>query len=1650
MFEQKELSSNRKDQLAKDLTAFLHEPDGSGERVIAEIIPQVNPEKHQMFVAPLASGKTMALAPNLLLGNDHYAPKRVIVVEPTQGLCADAHRNLSSLYGEDIIGHKYGGFEDDRVKNPTAPILVTTTGSFWNMLKHGNIEADDYVLFDEIHQGLAFAHTEASIALLSKMKNEGKRHAGMGYATGTFDATEKNGSTFLSWTGAELTQAKSESKYHRDLVCNPDDHRYIIDKLLSDPEQSGRNLLVLCTTNQNVRETFEWLKTQSDKYDEQIVPLLFSRFEGAANFEDNLRAALKNQLKNPDVKSRIVVVATYGLAGSGVNLPVHDVVGQGLYYGPVYEESKNSSDIKRMPVRGSILLQAMGRIGRFCDGSMYICDTNEISFNREYAYKPDPLPKPLNSSEGRIEIVFELLNIGVDPLSIPIWYSDIDKEKIAALVKSLTDLGLVTKDGLNPLAKQIAKNPLTSDSLAWALAVETAPQEIQASLQYTFALAGVDWRSLFPNELIRGSEKKSVSDLLIEKKLLRKTDNGILKMPDSDITLPNSDAALVYNVFEYMRKNNIRPQAVGMSDKMFYVLRDGLRRANTYLQTKRIDFNGYLSEDIWRKITNQIIKSNACEFLHILQRGGNHISEGIISGKLGYQRSDFWIASLKPHTVGGSDRRGRDTQTVFSDATLCIVPETDVPWLPDNVDNALYSIKSAIKSMFTHWNKEGIEKSPQETIQLIESLDKYGEQINWFADRDLTVSRFNFDQWFDSHLKSYLVNSRTSDIEELNEVLIELQYKNISIIPNINSVITPEKQLDIRAYSPESVSVSTMVDGIPTVISLKIIYKQGSGYIQLPNEKIKYDPVTGFDFQSHPLFSLTEGQLKETIGSLPLLDRNRRYGYPLQLGDRNYFPSDFTPTSYQPIPKPHLQSVYELGLSELANTYEPNVFLDYGQKMEKKTLREMLSSIQIIPVGLFHESPLNLIRYPENIKGIWVLSTVGVHPYVYNENNFQGLLKKEYDVGNSLINLIRNHITSIFQPEITQFYEQYKRIKSVFDTNNIDDIYYAEKYIEQMVETLLVEQAQLFGTDSKTGEFKSMSFEILENAFNALISSQEKSIGALERVQKIKQALPGLSQNDTDTKRSVYEDLKQLMIYGVSPEIWETRLTCYEELIKSLSPEILGDQTAKYEIIIAPDSQKNGTLSLAHIAATRAYEAQNQRSSQKNIYKYYSDFITSATLIYHSSDTAIPDIKFPVNVAFTITSNELKIPEISPNSWYWAEIQKKYFSELINIKPANTVEDFQPKKILEIDFGFDSDYSRTSVWIIDPKGKILFNQKGGGIKQLLAPASVLILKHQTSDQGWEKSETWEVVSRPPVITDTQTVTTESLSSTTHTHFSGSDTGWNLQINKPVIYSSLPKKKEPAIRTYTTSDYEYRPPKIKPSGNIYSDGGPDLSDTKNKQLIKYHKQLDELNSELTGTDMSWEYDKEAYEQAETDALTRLDSESGKHDIKDGDVVEVEFHEEMSQGKSQLVSDLIFDEPSGKWVKFVIDPFQKIIPEPGSKRLVKIRNKNSQQTHLFNFLTTNPEGKLGRGGRNVTVYGYYVKPVYNENDYLKKITELKEEIKKIETDIQKLDSTIFQIKGTSEYPVSGDMEISEDSISKDNGTSMGDAFRKAGLI
>jgi len=207
-------------------------------------------------------------------------------------------------------------------------------------------------------------------------------------------------------------------------------------------------------------------------------------------------------------------------------------------------------------------------------------------------------------------------------------------------------------------------------------------------------------------------------------------------------------------------------------------------------------------------------------------------------------------------------------------------------------------------------------------------------------------------------------------------------------------------------------------------------------------------------------------------------------------------------------------------------------------------------------------------------------------------------------------------------------------------------------------------------------------------------------------------------------------------------------------------------------------------------------------------------------------------------------------------------------------------------------------------------------------------------------------------------------------------------------------------------------------------------------------------LAELEQTLIGVGMSLEYELEEYRQAEEAALERLMANYATRPIVAGDVFEVTFHEEERQGQRQLTTDPFFDEPSGSWNKLVEDPYHSLKPLADAKQLVRVRAKSGAQLHLFAYRTNNPEGEYGRGGRSVTVYGYFAQPVYGEVHHKARVEELKAQIAEVQAEIARLEAEPAPKKSKPKKG-KGQTELVEEAFDNEENpeTSMAAALRKA---
>ncbi|MBN1162172.1 DEAD/DEAH box helicase family protein [Patescibacteria group bacterium] len=892
-------SDERLGKLREALDAFLIEPGTGGEtRPIADVLDDVDPEKVQAFTAPTASGKTLGLAAELLLAeNSENKPRRVIVVEPTQGTCGEAAEILRYLYGDDIIGHKYGGESQDRVKNPDANVLVTTTGTAWNMMIHGEIAPDDYVLFDEVHSSMGFGHTEAMIALLNRRDARGERKVGMGFATATMPENEGSGG-FLAWAGAELEAVNRPRKYESELVPTYSSVTGTAENLLNDEAFGGRHFMVLQPSRREVLLTEEALRnfaaSERHTIDESIEVVRYISGESPIAFSQHIARVLEeNAEKEPGDRKRLVIVSTYGAIGTGVNMPVLDAVGAGTYIKPIYEDRKGQTKVVETPAEGSILVQAMGRVGRFADGKFFLCDTDP---SKRIKMTPDEIPRPVGGA-SLAELVLDLSVMGEDPRLIE-WYSNVDPTQVEKSTNFLIRNGLLEQGKLTRLAERLRRNPLARESVFNALIAENAPSEISSEVHAVLATSGEDWRSLFIDQLtsVQGRERYDADgrDTVRVTTLLENAGLNEVNIDGESVSLivPESDAATMFNVIWYMRMNHIRPddEGIDMAPRAFYGISGKVGRITRYLERSgtRPDFP--ITSEKWGDVMQYLIENDSGKNLMVYPFGGDTtvlsqgvVREGLVEGAIEAKGSSYgrapnngtWVTCLETHQASGRTRKGRTGSPItFTKLVLGRVPEEQIPWIEENRTKTLDPLYRILHP--DNPNQDEMLQDHELVRALVAAMDETRSAIEYYRSRDRSVPQFDHRRWLTENLEPSLVGAKAATLEEAEQVLERLEEHGIVLTPDLESILPSSTRAKIEARSPENTTFELTVGETAVSVDLPIQYYHGLAHIQLPMEGIAHDG-TNFQWESHYLTGTPPEAWEAQVNELPLRDGGYRF-----------------------------------------------------------------------------------------------------------------------------------------------------------------------------------------------------------------------------------------------------------------------------------------------------------------------------------------------------------------------------------------------------------------------------------------------------------------------------------------------------------------------------------------------------------------------------------------------------------------------------------------------------------------------------------------------------------------------------------------------------------------------------------------------------
>ena len=386
-------------------------------------------------------------------------------------------------------------------------------------------------------------------------------------------------------------------------------------------------------------------------------------------------------------------------------------------------------------------------------------------------------------------------------------------------------------------------------------------------------------------------------------------------------------------------------------------------------------------------------------------------------------------------------------------------------------------------------------------------------------------------------------------------------------------------------------------------------------------------------------------------------------------------------------------------------------------------------------------------------------------------------------------------------------------------------------------------------------------------------------------------------------------------------------------------------------------------------------------------------------------------------------------------------------------------------------------------WCISPDGELVEPRKdetGGRRSQVYAyvygdvPQTHIVVSHSHNNYGYRESESWTVHRLPAMVTSAQKAKLKEIEQECHEYFKGAGTGWDLSKEGCVSFATV------YSRDLTGSDREAydnmcaeMPINVveyelyyngDPVDNIHlNEENPPIvvgpyrnRNPRQRKLSKLRNQLEEFQYQLQGLEMTKEYETEEYEQAELGAVERLDASYGTRPISDGDVFEASFAEEEHSGETRMFAGPFWDDPSGSWVKLVGNPYHGPQVEVGVRYLVKVEARNSEQTHLFSYMTDNPQGKHGPGGRKVRVFGYFAIPVLGPQDYDREIEETRNRIAEMEAEIAQLESDIKENLPTSN-PKQFAVQSEDDSVwtekDEDDGTitameyALREAMRKA---
>ena len=363
---------------------------------------------------------------------------------------------------ETILGTttlRVGVVNREREATPETPlwnVVIVTTGIARRWFQDGDIQANDTLIVDEIHQ------TSAELELcLALGKRVGCRFIWLSATVDpTFYAHYLNSADVLEVSAFDAAKA-AKVEVERKQPLN-----FLDDKFLQKLAKSERGVALFMPTRASVEEAAEWVRTR--------YPIISAAHYHGGEPIRVIRPFLEGTIPKP------FFLAMTAAGQSALNVPGLDtVIIDDTRFTNVIDRGRNV--LTRVHLGSNEILQMAGRVhGRVEGGRVYILSDRDIRFE---SLRPTAPEFQLAGDSERVALTCAGLNVRADELDLPV---PLDRGAYRKATTKLEERGLIENGRLTTYGRAVEALPVDR---AWSELIVNGDDEL---LPVLAVMSGID------------------------------------------------------------------------------------------------------------------------------------------------------------------------------------------------------------------------------------------------------------------------------------------------------------------------------------------------------------------------------------------------------------------------------------------------------------------------------------------------------------------------------------------------------------------------------------------------------------------------------------------------------------------------------------------------------------------------------------------------------------------------------------------------------------------------------------------------------------------------------------------------------------------------------------------------------------------------------------------------------------------------------------------------------------------------------------------------------------------------------------------------------------------------------------------------------